>query len=93
MAAADRLGPLPDHGDHGRRAQSGRQSTDHHVTDAQGKPSREPKLTTTVAMTSMDMGTTHPAVTEKGGGQYAATVTFGMAGPWRVTLCVTAPGP
>ena len=62
------------------------------VTDAQGKAVTGAAITTSVAMTSMDMGTTHPAVTEKGGGQYAATVDFSMAGPWRVKVRVTAPG-
>ena len=62
------------------------------LTDAQGKPLAGARITTSVAMTSMDMGTTHPAVTEKGGGQYAAAVNFSMAGPWRVTVTVTPPG-
>jgi len=62
------------------------------VTDAQGKAVTGAAITTSVAMTSMDMGTTHPAVTEKGGGQYAATINFSMAGPWRVKVKVTAPG-
>ena len=62
------------------------------VTDAQGKPVAGATITTTVAMTSMDMGTSHPAVAEKGAGQYAATVNFSMAGPWRVTVKVTPPG-
>ena len=62
------------------------------VTDAQGKPVTGAQITTSVAMTSMDMGTTHPAVAEKGAGQYAATVNFGMAGPWRVQVKVAAPG-
>lgn len=62
------------------------------ITDAQGKPVTGATLTTSVAMTSMDMGTAYPAVTEKGAGQYAATVNFSMAGPWRVKVKVTAPG-
>ena len=62
------------------------------ITDAQGKPVAGAKITASVAMTSMDMGTTHPAVAGKGAGQYAATVNFSMAGPWRVTVKVAAPG-
>lgn len=50
------------------------------------------KVTSTVAMTSMDMGTTHPPIKEVGKGQYRGTVGFSMAGPWRVTLKVTPPG-
>ena len=62
------------------------------VTDAQGKPITGAKITTSVAMTSMDMGTTHPAVKDIGNGKYAATVNFSMAGPWRVNVKVTPPG-
>jgi len=62
------------------------------VADAQGKPVAGAKITTTVAMTSMDMGTTHPAVKEMGDGKYVATVNFGMAGPWRVKVKATLPG-
>lgn len=62
------------------------------ITDAQGKPVTGAKVTASVAMTSMDMGTTHPAVKELGGGKYAASVNFGMAGPWRVTVAVSTPG-
>jgi len=62
------------------------------ITDAQGKPVTGAKITTSVAMTSMDMGTPHPAVTEKGGGKYSATATFSMAGPWRVKVKVILPG-
>jgi len=40
----------------------------------------------------MDMGTTHPKVTNKGDGTYTARVNFGMAGPWRVSLRIEAPG-
>lgn len=62
------------------------------ITDAQGKPVTGATITMSVAMTSMDMGTTHPAVTEKGAGQYATVANFSMAGPWRVKVKVTAPG-
>ena len=62
------------------------------ITSADGKPVTGATITTSVAMTSMDMGTTHPAVAEKGAGQYTSTVNFNMAGPWRVKVKVTAPG-
>ena len=62
------------------------------ITDGQGKPVTGAIITTSVAMTSMDMGTTHPTVTEKDGGQYAVTANFSMAGPWRVKVKATAPG-
>jgi hypothetical protein len=62
------------------------------ITDAQGKPVTGAKITTTVAMTSMDMGATHPAVTEKGAGHYATVANFSMVGPWQVKVKITAPG-
>ena len=62
------------------------------VMDSDGKPITGATITTSVAMTSMDMGTTHPSVTEKGAGQYATTVNLSMAGPWRVKLKVMLPG-
>jgi hypothetical protein len=50
------------------------------------------KVSIDVAMTSMDMGTNHSAVKEIGKGRYAATVTFSMAGPWRVTVNAATQG-
>ena len=62
------------------------------VADAAGVPVTGATITASVAMTSMDMGTTHPPVKEIGGGKYHATATFSMAGPWRVTVKVTPSG-
>ncbi|MHB8636215.1 MAG: FixH family protein [Fimbriimonadaceae bacterium] len=62
------------------------------LTDATGQPLNGVRLTTTVAMTTMDMGTTHPAVKVLGKGNYQTTVAFVMAGPWRVTLTGSGPG-
>lgn len=62
------------------------------VTDPDGKPITGAKISSSVAMTSMDMGTTHPAFKEMGGGKYEGKVGFSMAGPWRVTVKVTFPG-
>ena len=57
------------------------------VTDpATGKPVPGLKLAASVEMTSMDMGVTKPTVRDMGNGHYAATATFSMNGPWRVTL-------
>lgn len=56
------------------------------ATDASGKPMVGLKLSTTVAMTSMDMGTTRPKVIEGKDGHYAVTVNFSMKGPWRLSL-------
>ena len=62
------------------------------VVDAAGKPVEKAKITLSVAMTSMDMGTTHPAVKELGKGKYSASVGFSMMGPWRVSAKVESGG-
>jgi hypothetical protein len=59
------------------------------ITDTDGSPVTGAKIISTVVMTSMDMGTTHPQVKELGNGKYRTTVNFGMSGPWRVSLTVT----
>ena len=61
------------------------------VTDTGGKPVTGLKWTATVEMTSMDMGTTHPKVTEGKNGHYTTEAEFSMKGPWRVTFTVTPP--
>ena len=62
------------------------------LKNAAGKPLTAAKITAQAAMTSMDMGTTDLSVKEIGKGHYTTTVTFSMAGPWRVTVKVSAPG-
>ncbi len=62
------------------------------VTRADGLPLPGATVTASVAMTTMDMGTTHPALTDSGTGRYTGPVQFSMAGPWRVTVSVTPPG-
>lgn len=61
------------------------------ITTPDGKPVEKAKITTAVAMTNMDMGTTHPAAKELGKGKYSLKTNFSMAGPWRLTLTVSAP--
>jgi len=62
------------------------------VTDVKGAAIKDAKVTVSVAMNSMDMGTTHPKVTSKGDGTYSAAVNFSMAGAWGVAVRVEAPG-
>ncbi len=62
------------------------------LTGSDGNPVPGATVTVDVAMTSMDMGTTHPAVKDIGKGQYEALVSFAMAGPWMVTVTAIAPG-
>ncbi len=62
------------------------------ITTPDGKAVTSAKVTTAVAMTNMDMGTTHPAMKELGKGKYALKANFSMNGPWRLTLIVSAPG-
>lgn len=73
-------------------AKSGDNTLNIAVTNAAGKPVTAAKVTAQVAMISMDMGMAFPAVKETGKGHYTSTVSFSMAGPWRVTLKVAAPG-
>ena len=61
------------------------------IVTLDGKPVEKAKITSAIAMTNMDMGTTHPVVKELGKGKYALSANFSMAGPWRVTLTVTMP--
>ncbi len=61
------------------------------LTDAKGHRIANAKVTLTVGMTNMDMGTKHPDVENKKDGTYTATVNFSMAGPWRVAVLVEAP--
>ena len=61
------------------------------VTGSDGKPLVGATLKASVAMTSMDMGTSHPTFKDLGDGRYQGQVTFSMAGPWRVTVTVTSP--
>ncbi len=42
-------------------------------------------------MTTMAMGTSHPAFEDLGGGRYQAQVQFSMPGPWRVVVTVVSP--
>ncbi len=60
------------------------------LMDGKGNAVTGAKITATVAMTSMDMGTTHPKVQEIGKGLYNTNPAFSMAGPWRLTLVAAA---
>jgi nitrogen fixation protein FixH len=62
------------------------------ILDAAGKPLVGAKVTAAVEMTSMDMGVMNPTVKEIGNGVYATTANFGMSGPWKITVRVTASG-
>ncbi len=62
------------------------------VMGSDGKPLVGATVTASVAMTSMDMGTSHPAFKDMGDGRYQGQVTFSMAGLWRVTATVTSAG-
>jgi len=62
------------------------------VLGPDGKPLAGATVQASVAMTSMDMGTSHPAFNDLGGGRYRGAVAFSMPGPWRVEVTVTPPG-
>lgn len=73
-------------------AKAGDNALDIVLKNAAGKPITAAKVTAQAAMTSMDMGTTDLSVKETGKGHYATTAAFSMAGPWRITVKVIAPG-
>lgn len=56
-----------------------------------GQPVRGLRLTSSVSMKGMEMGTAHPTVKEVSAGRYRLSPTFSMAGPWRVLLVGTNP--
>lgn len=62
------------------------------ITTPDGKPVDKVKVTASVGMTNMDMGTTHLAVASRGKGRYSVNAVFSMAGPWRLTVTVSASG-
>ena len=61
------------------------------VTGSDSKPLVGAKVKASAAMTSMDMGTSHPVFQDLGDGRYQGSVTFAMAGPWRVSVTITSP--
>lgn len=62
------------------------------LTGSDGKPLTGATVKASVAMTSMDMGTEHPAFKDIGSGRYQGQAPFSMAGPWRITIKATPPG-
>lgn len=56
------------------------------VTDAHDAPIHPRVIRISVEMVQMDMGTTHPTAVQISPGRYSATVSFTMAGPWRVHI-------
>ena len=61
------------------------------LTNSDGKQVVGAKISLDVEMTSMDMGSSHPSVTEKVNGVYSAQVRFSMTGPWKITATVKEP--
>lgn len=62
------------------------------VVGTNDKPILGARITASVAMTEMDMGTTHPSFKELGKGRYQAIVQFSMSGQWRVQIDVLPAG-
>jgi hypothetical protein len=61
------------------------------VKDSGGTPIAGAKITLSVGMTEMDMGTAHPSVVDLGSGNYSANLEFSMEGNWRVGVKVELP--
>lgn len=62
------------------------------VRDPSGKPVAGAQVSMSTNMAEMDMGVGHATATDDGGGEYSASLDFGMAGTWKVTVRVAAPG-
>ena len=62
-----------------------------HLKDHSGNPVKDATVTLAVNMTTMDMGVKRPPVTNHNDGTYTATVTFSMAGPWKVDVTAKSP--
>ncbi len=62
-----------------------------HLKDHGGNPVKDATVTLAVNMTTMDMGVKRPPVTNRKDGAYTATVTFSMAGPWKVDVTAKSP--
>lgn len=61
------------------------------VFSESGKPLPGLKLTSSVGMTNMDMGTAHPPVKEISPGHYVVRPMLLMNGPWRIELTSANP--
>ena len=58
-----------------------------HVTNAQGQPVNDAKLSAALTMKLMDMGATQLTFTPKGSGDYEASVkSTDMSGPWNLAV-------
>ena len=62
------------------------------ITDGNGEAVAGAKVAATVSMITMDMGVTHPSVSDVGGGHYIVIASFSMSGSWNVTLKAAIPG-
>lgn len=62
------------------------------VKDSNGKPVDNATVFFDLNMTAMNMGTQQGNATSQGNGQYAATGSLSMGGPWAVRTKVTMPG-
>lgn len=63
-----------------------------YVTDANGQPVTDAKVSFDIDMTNMSHGKNVVEATSMGEGHYIGTVSFLMPGPWRVLVSVERPG-
>ena len=62
------------------------------VRDHAGQPIADAAVRVHADMTIMAMPVPDATATAQGGGRYSARLLFSMAGPWRLTVTVVAPG-
>ena len=62
------------------------------LSDDSGHPIDNAKITVSLAMSAMDMGTSHPVVNFLGKGVYSCQLQFSMGGLWRASIKAEIPG-
>lgn len=62
------------------------------LTDEAGKPVSGAAVRAALKMTTMDMGKNEVDLVSKGGGEYAGTGKFTMAGPWTIEVTADVDG-
>ena len=70
----------------------GKNTVDATITDANGQPVTDAKVSFDIDMTNMSHGKNVVVATPAGEGHYWGKVTYMMAGPWRVIVTVERPG-
>lgn len=63
-----------------------------HLTDPEGTPVDQARITPDATMPEMDMAPQQTSVQSLGQGVYVARITFSMAGAWKIDIIANADG-